>query len=250
MARARTVYRCTQCGADSLKWSGQCAGCGAWNTLAEEIAETKRSTAVRRNGAHSVRLDAVVSSGSPRWQTGMHELDFVLGGGLVPGSMVLVGGEPGIGKSTLLLQAAALLQGRGFEVLYVSGEESAEQIKLRATRLEENADGVSLLGATSLEEIIGIAENDRPRVMIVDSIQTIATDAFEGAPGSVGQVRECAARLMRFAKESGIAVIIVGHVTKDGGIAGPKTSSRISSAESSITSSSIFRARPERRKQP
>jgi DNA repair protein RadA/Sms len=223
MARARTVYRCTECGTDSPKWSGQCAGCSAWNTLAEEVAETKRSTAVQRNGAHSVRLDAVVSSGAPRWQTGMQELDFVLGGGLVPGSMVLVGGEPGIGKSTLLLQAAAQLQGRGFDVLYVSGEESAQQIKLRAERLEENADGVSLLGETSLEHIIGIAENDKPRAMIVDSIQTIATDAFEGAPGSVGQVRECAARLMRFAKESGIAVIIVGHVTKDGGIAGPKT---------------------------
>lgn len=223
MARARTIYRCTECGADSPKWAGQCPSCSAWNTLAEEVAETARSTSVRRNGAHAVRLDAVISSDAPRWKTGIDELDFVLGGGLVPGSMVLVGGEPGIGKSTLLLQAAAQLQGRGFETLYVSGEESAQQIKLRAERLDENADGVSLLGETSLEQIVGIAQQDKPRAMIVDSIQTIATDAFEGAPGSVGQVRECAARLMRFAKESGVAVIIVGHVTKDGGIAGPKT---------------------------
>jgi DNA repair protein RadA/Sms len=223
MAKARTVYRCSECGADSPKWAGQCPTCAAWNTLAEEIAETKRAPSIRRNGAQPIRLDAVVSSGSPRWQTGMQELDFVLGGGLVPGSMVLVGGEPGIGKSTLLLQAAAHLHGRGLETLYVSGEESAEQIKLRAERLDENADGVSLLGETSLEQIISIADQARPRAMIVDSIQTIATEAFDGAPGSVGQVRECAARLMRFAKESGVAVIIVGHVTKDGGIAGPKT---------------------------
>lgn len=222
MARAKTIYRCSECGAESLRWTGQCASCSAWNTLAEEVAEIKRGP-VRRSNTKALRLDAVESSEEPRWKTGIDELDFVLGGGLVPGSLVLVGGEPGIGKSTLLLQAAAQLHSRNIETLYVSGEESAQQIKLRAERLEENASGVVLLGETSLEQIIAVAEHDKPRAMIVDSIQTIATDAFEGAPGSVGQVRECAARLMRFAKESGTAVMIVGHVTKDGGIAGPKT---------------------------
>jgi DNA repair protein RadA/Sms len=223
MARARTVYRCAQCGADAAKWAGQCPSCEAWNTLVEEMAMPKSKAARRQGTARSTRLAAVASAEASRWQTGVAEFDFVLGGGLVPGSMVLVGGEPGIGKSTLLLQAAASLHRQGHATLYVSGEESPQQIKLRAERLEHSAGDVALLGETSLEQIISVTEHDTPRVLIVDSIQTVATDAFEGAPGSVGQVRECAARLMRFAKDSGVAVIVVGHVTKDGGIAGPKT---------------------------
>src|SRR5262249_26833689 len=135
MARTRTVYRCTECGADFPKWAGQCTVCSAWNTLAEEVAEARRASSARRTGTRAVRLNAVALCDAPRWKTGIDELDFVLGGGLVPGSMVLVGGEPGIGKSTLLLQAAAQLHGRELETLYVSGEESAHQIKLRAERL-------------------------------------------------------------------------------------------------------------------
>jgi DNA repair protein RadA/Sms len=158
-----------------------------------------------------------------RWSTGLPEFDFVFGGGIVPGSMSLVGGEPGIGKSTLLLQTAARLELAGHKVLYVSGEESPEQLRLRADRLEEDARSVHVLGETHLEAILDSTLELPANVLILDSIQTTYTDTLEGAPGNVGQVRECSARLMRFAKETGIAVIVVGHVTKGGGIAGPKT---------------------------
>lgn len=173
--------------------------------------------------ARTARLGDVEGSESGRFRTGIPEFDFVLGGGIVPGSMVLIGGEPGIGKSTLLLQVAARLQESGERALYVSGEESPLQVKLRADRLGASALDVELLGETELETIIATAGAAAPRVMFVDSIQTIFTGDLEGAPGSVGQVRECAARLMRFAKESGTATFVVGHVTKGGGIAGPKT---------------------------
>ena len=170
------------------------------------------------------RLRDVVGSESRRWTTGLDEFDFVLGGGIVPGSMMLIGGEPGIGKSTLLLQVAGRLQGAGHSTLYASGEESALQVKLRADRLGHDATGdVALLSETNLETILTTASAVRPAVLIVDSIQTVYTSDLEGAPGNVGQVRECAARLMRFAKESETAVFVVGHVTRDGGIAGPKT---------------------------
>jgi DNA repair protein RadA/Sms len=158
-----------------------------------------------------------------RWRTGLKEFDFVLGGGIVPGSVVLIGGEPGIGKSTLLLQCAARLESAGVPTLYVSGEESPHQLRLRADRLADDAGQVHVLGETRIEAMLAHAEATRARVLIVDSIQTSFTDALEGAPGNVGQVRECAARLMRFAKESGPAVLLVGHVTKGGGIAGPRT---------------------------
>ncbi len=158
-----------------------------------------------------------------RWQTGLAEFDFVLGGGIVPGSLVLVGGEPGIGKSTLLMQCAARLEQAGISTLYVSGEESPDQLKLRADRLGEATGGIHVLGETRLESILPHAQALGARVLLVDSIQTTYTEELEGAPGNVGQVRECAARLMRFAKEAGPAVLLVGHVTKGGGIAGPKT---------------------------
>jgi DNA repair protein RadA/Sms len=173
--------------------------------------------------AAAPRLRDVSGSERERWRTGLGEFDFVLGGGIVPGSMVLVGGEPGIGKSTLLLQIAARMQHQGRGTLYVSGEESPLQVKLRADRLDEPAGDVALLSETLLETVIATGTATAPDVMIVDSVQTVFTQDLEGAPGNVGQVRECAARLMRFAKETGTATFVVGHVTKGGGIAGPKT---------------------------
>ena len=230
--KAKTVYRCTECGAEHAKWAGRCDACGEWNTLVEEIAAPKahsgrRTADARRlNSAAATstkRLRDVEGSESPRWKTGLAEFDFALGGGIVPGSMILVGGEPGIGKSTLLLQVAARLQGSGRAALYASGEESPLQVRMRADRLDESAGDVELLSETNLEIVLATAEARRPDALIVDSIQTLYTSDLEGAPGNVGQVRECAARLMRFAKESGTTVFVVGHVTKGGGIAGPKT---------------------------
>jgi DNA repair protein RadA/Sms len=235
--KTRTVYRCNECGADHPKWAGRCDVCGAWNSLVEEVAARAQASggASRRSGgtrtlaeggsvAVAPRLRDVSGSEAQRWTTAINEFDFVLGGGIVPGSMILIGGEPGIGKSTLLLQVAGRLQGEGHSTLYVSGEESALQVKLRADRLGHDATGdVSLLSETNLETILTTAAALRPAVLIVDSIQTVFTADLEGAPGNVGQVRECAARLMRFAKESGTAAFVVGHVTKGGGIAGPKT---------------------------
>jgi len=231
------VYRCTECGADHPKWAGRCETCGEWNTLVEEpvaMAVAPRTGAQRRalgarglGGGGSVapapRLREVKGGATERWATGIDEFDFVLGGGLVPGSMVLVGGEPGIGKSTILLQVAASLEQAGRATLYASGEESPLQVKLRADRLGGAAAEVSLLAETNLETVIATAAERAPALLVVDSIQTLFTSDLEGAPGNVGQVRECAARLMRFAKESGTAVMVVGHVTKGGGIAGPKT---------------------------
>jgi DNA repair protein RadA/Sms len=232
-AKTKTVYRCTQCGADAPKWGGRCETCGEWNTMVEELAAPRapkaRGSASPNGGAHlggaapTRRLREVDGAESARWTTGMGELDFVLGGGLVPGSVVLIGGEPGIGKSTLLLQVAAQLTRAGRPCLYVSGEESALQVKLRAERLADGADDVELLSETALETIAATAVDRRPAVLVVDSVQTVYTTELEGAPGNVGQVRECAARLMRLAKDTGIAVLLVGHVTKGGGIAGPKT---------------------------
>ena len=234
--KAKTVYRCTNCGADHPKWAGRCDVCGEWNSLVEEIASSGTSTSAssRRVGgkrslaeggsvAPTPRLREIKSSQGRRLKTNIREFDFVLGGGIVPGSMVLVGGEPGIGKSTLLLQVAGKLQSLGHSALYVSGEESALQVKLRAERLQGSAEDVALLNETLLETIIATAGSQKFDAVIVDSIQTIFTSDLEGAPGNVGQVRECAARLMRFAKETETTVFAVGHVTKGGGIAGPKT---------------------------
>jgi DNA repair protein RadA/Sms len=232
MAKTRSVYRCTECGHEHAKWVGRCEGCGAWNAVAEEpVVERKVVRARARGGAATrgsgdpapQRLRDVATTPLTRWVTGLPEFDFVLGGGIVPGSMILIGGEPGIGKSTLLLQAAARLEAAGRTVLYASGEESPDQLRLRADRLSEDAGAVHVLGETRLEAIVGAAAAARADVVVIDSIQTVYTDTLESAPGNVGQVRECSGQLMRFAKESGTAVVVVGHVTKGGGIAGPKT---------------------------
>ena len=225
--KSRTVYRCAECGAEHPKWGGRCDACGAWNTLVEELAASapRRGTsdAGTVGGAEPVRLSDVAASRLTRWETGMDEFDFVLGGGVVPGSLVLVGGEPGIGKSTLLLQCAGRLEAAGVPTLYVSGEESVEQVRLRADRLEEDAASVHVLPEVRVEAILARARSLGAQIVVVDSIQTMYTEDLEGAPGNVGQVRECAARLMRFAKDTGASVVLVGHVTRGGVIAGPKT---------------------------
>ena len=226
MSKARSVFRCTDCGAEQPKWAGKCDACGAWNTLVEESIGRNVGKIDRRTGSPGpspVQLSHVPSDNMERWKTGLAEFDFVLGGGIVPGSVTLVGGEPGIGKSTLLMQVAARLESAGIRTLYVSGEESPDQLRLRADRLSENAGNIHVLGETRLEAIVHHAAALGARVVLLDSIQTTYTEELEGAPGNVGQVRECAARLMRFAKEAGPAVLLVGHVTKGGGIAGPKT---------------------------
>ncbi|HZG43236.1 MAG TPA: DNA repair protein RadA [Longimicrobium sp.] len=232
MAKTKTAYFCRECGNETARWQGQCPGCHEWNTLVEEPSAPRKSkgaaggSSVRVAGAGvsaPVRLRDVEGAERPRWATGLAEFDFVLGGGIVPGSVVLVGGEPGIGKSTILLQVAGRLEGAGRSTLYVSGEESAHQVKLRADRLDEAAGSVTLLAETDLDGILLRAAELNPAVLLIDSIQTVYTPELEGAPGNVGQVRECAARLQRFAKQTGTAVFLVGHVTKGGGIAGPKT---------------------------
>jgi DNA repair protein RadA/Sms len=225
VSKGKSVFRCTECGADQPKWGGRCDSCGAWNSLVEEPVGRLGGSAVRGvpTGQPPVRLTDLKQSPIARWRTGLAEFDFVLGGGIVPGSVTLVGGEPGIGKSTLLMQCAARLESQGVATLYVSGEESPDQLRLRADRLQEDAGGIHVLGETLLESIVHHATQLKSSVVLVDSVQTTYTEDLEGAPGNVGQVRECAARLMRFAKESGPAVLLVGHVTKGGGIAGPKT---------------------------
>jgi DNA repair protein RadA/Sms len=230
MAKAKTVYICTECGNDTPRWQGQCPACREWNTLVEEVLPDRRTSrraagpaAPLASAAVPLRLLDVAGTEGQRWQTGLAEFDFVLGGGIVPGSVVLVGGEPGIGKSTLLLQVSARLQNAERPTLYVSGEESALQVRLRADRLGGGSGEVMILPETELEAVLLRAAEIGPKVLLVDSIQTVYTPDLEGAPGNVGQVRECAARLQRFAKQTGTAVILVGHVTKGGGIAGPKT---------------------------
>ena len=227
MSKGHSVFRCGDCGAEQPKWGGRCDACGAWNSLVEEPVGRKAARSVgstsRLTALPPVRLADVRAGAVDRWRTGLDEFDYVLGGGVVPGSVVLVGGEPGIGKSTLLLQCAARLERAGVRTLYVSGEESPDQIRLRAERLTVDAGPVHVLGETRLEAIVHHARALDARVVFIDSIQTTYTEDLEGAPGNVGQVRECAARLMRLAKEAGPAVLLVGHVTKGGGIAGPRT---------------------------
>jgi len=226
MAKTRTLYTCSACGAQSPQWAGQCSDCGGWNTLSEVVAMPKAVTS-RFSGYSGdapmtvQRLSAVKTDQQLRTSVGMQELDRVLGGGLVSGSVVLIGGDPGIGKSTLLLQVLSALSG-GLDSLYVTGEESLQQISMRAHRLGINGDDIRLFSETSVERIIATADKERPQVMVLDSIQTLYTEALQSAPGSVAQVRESAAQLVRFAKQSGIAMFLVGHVTKEGQLAGPR----------------------------
>jgi len=223
MAKAKTAYSCTECGGQSSKWQGQCPHCGAWNTLVEAIVvpRASRFQAVAGTGNIVRPLASVHPALSQRATTGIEEFDRVLGGGLVAGGVILLGGDPGIGKSTLLLQATAAM-GATRRALYVTGEESAEQIALRAQRLGLVNAEVELLAEVQLEAIIGAIRTQRPEVVVIDSIQTVYTEALESAPGSVSQVRECAAQLTRLAKQAAITVILVGHVTKEGAIAGPR----------------------------
>ncbi|MGH8713580.1 MAG: DNA repair protein RadA [Casimicrobiaceae bacterium] len=226
MAKAKTAYVCTECGGASSKWQGQCAQCGAWNTLVETIAATPSSRFQALAGAPSaVRpLATVETRDNARTPTGIEEFDRVLGGGLVSGGVVLLGGDPGICKSTLLLQAMAALgtSGKLGRALYVTGEESVEQVALRAQRLGLVNAAVELLAEVQLQAIVGAIRTLQPGVVVIDSIQTVYTEALESAPGSVAQVRECAAQLTRLAKQNAITIILVGHVTKEGAIAGPR----------------------------
>jgi DNA repair protein RadA/Sms len=226
MAKTKSLYACSACGAQFPQWAGQCGDCGAWNTLAEVLAAAPPRSGRFAGysgdaGVTVTRLSAVLPDSHTRSSVGLLELDRVLGGGLVAGSVVLIGGDPGIGKSTLLLQVLSGLSA-GMSPLYVTGEESAQQISLRAARLGIRGENVQLVSETSVERIIETARRERPRVMVLDSIQTLYTEALQSAPGSVAQVRESAAQLVRFAKQSGIAMFLVGHVTKEGALAGPR----------------------------
>ncbi|MFC3109192.1 DNA repair protein RadA [Undibacterium arcticum] len=226
MAKVKTNYTCTECGGISNKWSGQCPACEQWNTVVETIIE---ATANRFSTPHQglaqsapvLSLTDIEALDVPRFGTGIEEFDRVLGGGLVAGGVVLIGGDPGIGKSTLLLQALANLSHRK-NVLYVSGEESGAQIALRAKRLAVDAKDLKLQAEIQLEKILNTLADLKPQVAVIDSIQTVYSDALSSAPGSVAQVRECAAQLTRVAKQSGITIILVGHVTKEGALAGPR----------------------------
>lgn len=225
MAKEKSQFVCRECGSAFPKWAGQCDGCGAWNTLEEH-----RATAVSRRGqvpvslapsTRAVKLSDVQAQELPRIPTGSEEFDRVLGGGFVPGGVVLIGGDPGIGKSTLLLQALAHLSSSA-STLYVSGEESVDQVALRAKRLALESNALTVLAEIQLEEILAQLMAQKPQLVVIDSIQTMFSDALTAAPGSVSQVRECSSRLTRWAKESGCTVILVGHVTKEGTLAGPR----------------------------
>ena len=227
MAKTKTAYVCTECGYDSPKWYGKCPSCGSWNTMAEEtVREEKRGShgvniLAPGAGNRPVRLKEISGTEDVRFSTGIGELDRVLGGGMVKGSLVLVSGAPGIGKSTLLLQACRSLCENDC-VLYVTGEESLSQIKMRADRLNIDGDNLLICAETQIDQVLLSASQFKPSVMIVDSIQTMLNTELQSAPGSITQVRECTMQLLQFAKTSGTSVILVGHVNKDGGIAGPK----------------------------
>lgn len=223
MAQTKSVYFCSSCGHESPKWMGRCPACGEWNTFVEEKVSTKKSKnkgLLVSESTRPVKLSDIQPLDEPRIHMPSEELNRVLGGGLVAGSLTLLGGEPGIGKSTLLLQNILSIRNR--RILYVSGEESASQLKLRADRLGKVSDNTFILTETQLDRIFTQIENVVPQLVVIDSIQTIASADIESAAGSVSQVRECAAALLRYAKSSGVPVILVGHINKDGAIAGPK----------------------------
>ncbi len=225
-AKQKTMWFCSSCGADSPKWVGKCPECGAWNTMVEEKISTSAPTASSaiplssRSRGIPRPVNQIEAVDEPRYHMPSEELNRVLGGGLVRGSIVLIGGEPGIGKSTLVLQNLLAIRSR--RILYVSGEESVTQLKLRADRIGRGSDNLFLVCETSLENIFGHIEDVQPEIVVVDSIQTIATETLDSSAGSVSQVRECAAALLKFAKESGVPVLLIGHINKEGTIAGPK----------------------------
>lgn len=228
MAKAKTNYTCSECGAIATRWMGQCADCKAWNTMVETVVEAPGVNRMSQTPHRALAQTAPVLSLAdieaidvPRFGTGIEEFDRVLGGGLVAGGVVLIGGDPGIGKSTLLLQALASLS-KTRSTLYVSGEESGAQIALRARRLAVDAQDLKLQAEIQLEKILGTIADLKPEVAVIDSIQTVYSDALTSAPGSVAQVRECAAQLTRVAKQTGVTIILVGHVTKEGALAGPR----------------------------
>ena len=225
MAKAKSIYACSACGASASKWQGQCPGCGLWNTLVETVAETAPASGNRFAALAGVSrlltLADIEAREEDRLPTGIGEFDRALGGGLVAGGVVLIGGDPGIGKSTLLLQALAELA-VVHPVVYVSGEESGQQVALRARRLSLDTRQLKLLAEINLEKILTVLQAEKPQVAVIDSIQTLWSEQLSSAPGSVAQVRECAAQLTRLAKQSGITVILVGHVTKEGALAGPR----------------------------
>ncbi|CDN31306.1 DNA repair protein RadA [Mucinivorans hirudinis] len=221
--KQKTAYFCRECGAESAKWFGRCTSCGAWNSCTEEVIQSSSAAHAHKKSERAnqpVPVRNIEKSNFERINLHNNEVNRVLGGGLVPGSLVLIGGEPGIGKSTLALQIALRL--RNFPVLYVSGEESAEQIKMRADRIGVDNDECLVLSETLLENIVHQLAQNKPRLVVIDSIQTLYTDRIESSPGSVSQVRECASMLLKYAKESGVPVLIIGHITKEGAIAGPK----------------------------
>ena len=220
MAKAKTAYVCTECGAHSVKWAGQCPDCSAWNTLAQTKITASRSA--REPNSHApASLESLPDDLSHRYTSGFAEFDRVLGGGLVPGAVVLLGGDPGVGKSTLLQQVSASLSAES-PVFYATGEESLRQIGQRSQRLGLVAPGLELLAETSLEHVIEQSSRSGSKVLVIDSIQTMASANLPSAPGSVAQLRECVARVVQFAKQSEVAVFIIGHVTKEGAIAGPR----------------------------
>src|SRR5699024_2857186 len=227
-AKPKSIYVCQACGASQPKWAGQCPDCGAWNTLTETVVS--RQPAAARGSMQAPpalhapkvqRLPEIAPETLPRTATGMSELDRVLGGGLVPGSVILIGGDPGIGKSTLLLQVLARLAASR-PALYVTGEESLEQVHMRAQRLQVADNNLGVLAETCIERILAQTQREAPELMVIDSIQTVFSEALTSAPGSVSQLRESAAMLVRHAKATGTALIIVGHVTKEGVLAGPR----------------------------
>ncbi len=227
MARADSQFVCQSCGSVHAKWAGRCDDCGSWNTLTEEVSSAPLGTAAKaKKSSRRGRLELVSLDGDgaelPRHESGIAEFDRVCGGGIVPGSALLVGGDPGIGKSTLLLQAVANHAKRGLSTIYLSGEEAVDQVRRRARRLGLADTPVALAAETSLENILDGLKSEKPQIAIIDSIQTLWTDQLAAAPGTVAQVRACAQELVRFAKKSGCAVVLVGHVTKDGQIAGPR----------------------------